>query len=299
MDYLMPSKQDKMPSEQDIEFVESNIETIDLAFHEWVDKNLNISTNSNKGWKKVPVLWQGQERAFQVKNEKELRDSVGKLILPMITINRESISKNPQFQGAMQAHFPPTSEYKGDYKGGSIAIARRIKQDKTRDFINNDFRKSVLGKTKDDNNEYTGRVKSKKIVYEEVYIPIPVHVTVMYTITLRSEYQQQMNSMVTPFITRIGNINGFTFGKDNNKYEGFIEADFSDSTNRTNLSEEERKFETKVTVKVLGYLIGDGPNNTRPKVTVRENKVEVRISRERVIMDDRRPWAKDDGKYRE
>jgi len=288
-----------MPNNQDIEFVESTIETIDLAFYEWVDQNLNISARSNKGWKKVPVVWQGQERAFQIKNDKELRDSVGKLVLPMITVNRESINKDPRFKGGMQAHFPAHSAYDGDYKGGAIAIARRIKQDKTRDFVNKDFRNSIHGKTKDGQDEYTGRTKSKKVVYEEVYVPIPVHITVMYTITLRSEYQQQMNTMVTPFITKIGNINGFTFGKDNNKYEGFIQPDFSDSNNRTNLAEEERKFETKVTVKVLGYLVGDGPNNPRPKVTVRENKVEVRISRERVIMDDRRPWAKDDGKYRE
>ncbi len=288
-----------MPNEQDIEFVESTIETIDAAFYEWVNNNIDISTNSNKGFKKVPVVWQGQERAFQIKNNKELRDSVGKLILPMITINRDSITKDPQFKGGMQAHFPPTSEYAGDYKGGSIAIARRIKQTKTRDFVNKDFRKSIRGTTKDGNDEYTGRRKSKKVIYEEVYIPIPVHVTVMYTITLRTEYQQQMNTMVTPFITRVGNINGFTFSKDNNKYEGFIQPEFSSSNNRTNLSEEERKFETKVTVKVLGYLVGDGPNNPRPKVTIRENKVEVRISRERVIVGDTRPWAKDDGKYRE
>ena len=292
MDYLMQNN-------IDTEIIESNIETIDLAFYNWVNETLNISTRSNKGWKKVPVMWQGQERAFQIKNNKELRDSVGKLILPMITINRDSIAKDPQFQGGMQAHFPPNSKFAGDYKGGSILVSRRIKQTKTRDFANKDFRNSVQGKTKDNFDEYTGKKTNKKVVYEEVYIPITVHVTVMYNITLRSEYQQQLNTMLTPFITRIGNINGFVFGVDNNKYEGFIQQDFASSNNRTNLAEDERKFETKVTVKVLGYLIGDEQNERRPKTTIRETQVEVRISRERVILDDKRPWAKDDGKYRE
>ena len=105
--------------------------------------------------------------------------------------------------------------------------------------------------------------------------------------------------MLTPFITRTGGINGFTFSKDTHKYEGFIQQDFADSANRANLAEEERKFETKVDVKVLGYLIGEGPNDPRPKVTIRENVVEVRVSKERVVIGDSRPWAKDDGKYRE
>ncbi len=288
-----------MPNE-DIEFVESTIETIDTAFYDWVDNSLNISVNTNGGWTKVPVLWLTAERAYQIKNDKELRDSVGKLKLPLITINRSSISKDPKFKGAFQAHLPQDNLYEGDYKGRSITVTRRIKQDKTRDFRNKDFRRSIRGKTKDGNGEYTGRTKSnKKIVYEEVKIPIPTHVVVKYSILLRSEYQQQMNVMLTPFITRTGQINGFTFGTDNHKYEGFIEQDFADKSNRSNLGEEERKFETKVDVKVLGYLIGDGPNDPRPKVTVRETKVEVRISRERVIVGDSRPWAKDDGKYRE
>ena len=288
-----------MQNNIDTEIIESKIETIDMAFYNWVNETLNISARSNKGWNKVPVVWQGQERAFQIKNNKELRDSVGKLILPIISINRDSIAKDPQFKGGLQAHFPPISRFEGDYKGGSILISRRIKQEKTRNFANKDFRKSIKGKTKDNEDEYTGKKQNNKVVYEEVYIPIPVSVTVMYSITLRSEYQQQLNTMLAPFITRTGNINGFVFGIDNNKYEGFIQQDFASTNNRTNLSEEERKFETKVTVKVLGYLIGEGDNEPRPKAIIRETEVEVRISRERTILDDRRPWAKDNGKYRE
>ena len=293
MDYLMPT------STRDIDMMPSTIETIDAGFYDWVNDSLNISVTTNKGWEKVPVLWLTAERAFQIKNNKELRDSVGKLRLPLVTVNRTSIVKDPRFKGGMQAHFPPDSQYPGDYKGGVIPIARRIGQRKTRDFANKDFRRKIKGIGKDGNPEYTGRHDNAKVVYETMTIPVPTHITLMYSIILRSEYQQQMNTMLTPFITRTGGINGFYFEKDTHKYEGFIQQDFSDSHNLTNLAEDERKFETKVEVKVLGYLIGEGPNDPRPKVTIRENAVEFRISRERVILGDSRPWAKDDGKYRE
>ena len=37
---------------------------------------------------------------------------------------------------------------------------------------------------------------------------------------------------------------------------------------------------------LLGYLIGEGPNRERPKLTLRENAVEVKIPREQVIFGD-------------
>jgi len=49
---------------------------------------------------------------------------------------------------------------------------------------------------------------------------------------------------------------------------------------------EERKFETTIEIKVLGYLVGEGKNQERPKIVIRENAVEVRIPRERIIVGD-------------
>ena len=272
----------------------STIETIDTSFYEWVNQSLNISVTTNKGWEKVPVLWLTAERAFQVKNNKELRDSVGKLRLPLITVNRASITKDPRFKGAMQAHFPDQTLYPGDYKGRSIQIARRIKQDKTRNFANKDKAKRLR------NGDETGKYMNKKIVYDEYYVPTPVYMNVSYTITLRTENELQMNDLLAPFIKLRGNSpsNSFFYTIDNHRYEAFIDSTFNENQNSTNLSEEERMFETKVLLKVLGYITSDGVNRNKPKVTKRETVVEVKISRERVISGDKVPWKKKDNKYR-
>jgi hypothetical protein len=50
---------------------------------------------------------------------------------------------------------------------------------------------------------------------------------------------------------------------------------------------------------VLGYLIGEGINRERPKVTIKENIVKIRVSRERVIAGDKIPWKEKDNDYRE
>ena len=267
----------------------SSIETIDLGIFRYVNENLDLHTTTNSGMTKVPVIWTGTERTFQVKNNKDIRDSVGKLKLPLVTINRDSIAKDPNFKGSFQAHIFENS----DHGGGAITRARRIKQVKTRNFANADFSRTVQ------NPQDTGRSDNNKIVYEYLTSPIPTYVTVMYTIVLRTEYQQQMNDLMTPFITRTGQINSFIFEYDGHRYEAFIQSDFSENKNTTALNEDERMFETKISIKVLGYLIGDGPNREKPQITIRENIVEVKISRERVITGDKAPWKKKDKDYRD
>jgi hypothetical protein len=279
-----------MPAKtKEITFMPSTIETIDMGIYQWLDEVLALHTTTNDGFKKVPVLWLGTERAFQIKNDSLIRDKVGKLKLPLITLNRESLVKDPSFKGSFQANVFEKNDYKG---GGSATIARTIRQDKTRNFANADRRRQ------DEIGNETGKGDNKKVVYNTITMPVPTYVSVMYAITLRTEYQQQMNDLVTPFITSTGQINSFLFEKDGHRFEAFIQQDFAENKN-ANLGEEERKFETKVQIKVLGYLVGEGVNREKPKVTIRENAVEIKISRERVIVGDTRPWSRDDFDYRE
>ena len=82
----------------------STLENIDVGFYEYIDEALNLHVTSNGGFKKVPVVWMSAERSFQIKNDVSLRDSSGKLKLPIITVNRMSVTKDPSFKGSYQAH---------------------------------------------------------------------------------------------------------------------------------------------------------------------------------------------------
>ena len=95
-----------------------------------------------------------------------------------------------------------------------------------------------------------------------------------------------MNDLVQPFITKTGNINHFLLNKDGHKYEGFIDGSFSSNSNVEEMGEDERMYETEINIRVLGHLVGEGPNQDKPKVVRRENAVEVKIPRERTILTD-------------
>ena len=273
-----------MPLNETTELMPSTLETIDTAFFNWVNETLDISATSNRGWDKVPLIWVSAERSFQVKNDKDLRDEFGVLKLPLITIERTSIVKDPARKGSFQANVYPTDPT----KGGSITYARRINQSKTADFANADaYRKTARFYSQgkgfgQENFPY----KNEKVVYEFTTVPLPVYINVTYSITLKGEYFQQINEMLTPFITETGQINSFYIRADGHKFEAFLPQDFAQNNNVATLGDSERSFETKIDIRVLGYLMGAGKNDERPRVSFRENAVEVRIPREHTIFGD-------------
>jgi len=276
-------------STREIPFLPSTIETIDVGFYNYINDTLNLHVTSNKGFRKVPVLWLTAERAFQFKNNKDIRDSGGHLILPLMTVNRASMTKDPTFRGSHYAHIYENT----DYKGGATPVASRIQQIKTRNFAGIEASKQTKNKSQ------TGKVDNNKVVFETIELPVPTYVSIMYDVSIRTEYVQQMNTLMLPFITKTGGINNFFFENEGHRYEAFIQQDFSPDTNATNLREGERFFLTKIQIKVLGHLLGEGPNREKPKAIIRENLVDVKISRERTILGDKQPWNDGRGKYRE
>jgi len=265
---------------QEIGMLASRIEDIDYAIVSWIKEDLDLSTITNEGYKRVPVLWQTPERAFQIKNNKDLRvpddHSSGAITLPVVTIERTGITKDPTRKGGYQAHIYSD---KRNGRVGRMTIAKRIKQDKTRNFaVAGNLRTNTSG-TRQENFP---RV-NKKVVIETLSIPIPIYVNLDYKIIVKTEYQQQMNDLTQPFMTRTGQINSFVMRRNGHLYEAFIDQGFNQSNNVANLGEDERQFTSEVNIKVLGYLIGEGNSDDRPIITKTESVVEITYPRETVV----------------
>jgi len=263
---------------KEIGMLASKIETIDYAMVSWLKEDLKLSANTNEGFVKVPVLWQTPERSYQIKHEKSLRDDAGALKLPLIGVERTGITKDPGRKGGFQAHV-----YSEDKNGrtGRWVIARKIVQDKTRNFAAAAGTRAYGNEVKQRNSP---RV-NQKIVIKSLSIPIPVYVNVDYKITIKSEYQTQMNDLIAPFMTRTGQINSFIMKRNGHLYEAFIDQGFTHSNNVSNLGEDMRMFVSEITIKVLGYLIGEGENDDRPIVRVDENIVEITYPQEGIVKD--------------
>ena len=261
-------------SQKEFPLEPSTIENIDLAIYKWLDQELNLFTNTNNGFKKTPVVWVIGERAHQIKSNKGLRDTQGTFILPVITLERTGMNKDLNKKGIIWSALP---EY-NDEKGGALEIGTEIVQDKSSNFARTINKKKF--------NQYNYPRQNNKVVHKSISIPLPVYVTMTYSVEIKTQFQQQMNDLVQPFLTLTGGVNRFFIENQGHKYECFIKGDFSTENNSKNLQEEERNFTTKITIDVLGYLIGQDKNQNKPKVVVRETFVEVKIPRETVIVGD-------------
>lgn len=264
--------------------VASTLENIDMAMYRFVDEEIDVHTTTNKGREKVKVLWLGTERAFQIKNNKELRDGVGKLRLPLLTVSRTSVSRDDDFKGSFQL----TDSYEVINGQDYIPVKTVINQEKTQNFQNSDLHTQTEGQN-------LGKPSSKKVVYETHYIPKPVYITCMFEINIRTEYQQQMNEIVSSFIPE--NKNYVIIANEGYQYEAFIQNDYN-INNSTNLGQEERMFTSKVQIKVLGYITGP-QNGDQSFIVKKESVVEVKVSREKVIIGDSKPWDKSGEKFRD
>jgi len=278
-----------MPSKREKILMPSNLETVDAALYEWINEELGIHATTNEGWKKVPTIWASAERAFQSKRNKDERDDDGTLVMPIITIERTGMVKDLANKGVLGVNIFANR----DYRGGTLQISRRIQQEKTSNFSNADSkRKTGAHSTTSDpsvghgQENFRRRGEEQTAVYEILSIPYPVYLNITYSINLRSEYQQQMNEMVSPFMSRLGGINSFMLRKDGHKYEVFIQPDFSIENNVSSLNADERTYQTKVEMKVLGYIIGEGKNQITPKVVIRETQARFKLARERTILED-------------
>ena len=275
-DFAMLPKGSSELTLKEIGMYSSTIEDIDYSIMSWLKKDLDLYCNTNEGRIKVPVLWQVPERAYQIKNEKDLRDDNNTLKLPLVSIERTNIVKNPEQKGSFQAH---TYSVDKNGRSGRFVIAKQIVPNKTQNFaIASGTRTNTDGKKQ----QFYPR-NNKKIVIRTLSVPIPVYVNVEYKIKLKTEYQQSMNELVTPFVGRTGQINALALQRNGHTYEVFIDQNFTHNNNLSNLGEDTREFNTEISIRVLGYLIGEGPNDNRPIVRVDENVVEYTFPKETTL----------------
>lgn len=265
-------------------FNPSTLESIDRAIFDYIDSEMNIFCDTNEGFLKVPVMFASPERAFQMKSDQLSSHRVAGRVLkyPLISVIRGATTKNPQNKGQYGVSVPPYFDFYK--KGGSIPIARRVVQDKTRDRAN----ATAFKRFGNDSNETynTFPFDNQRVVYETLYIPMPTYLEVEYQVKMVSDYQQQMNQMLTPFMSEFSTPAVFNIEHDGHTYEAFVDPSFANEGNSAAISTEERVFKSTANIRVLGYITGGDKNQKTPNVVVRESAAEIKIARERTIVGD-------------
>ena len=280
----------------DLELKPSTLENIDTALFRFLDEVLNLHSEATSGVKKVPVVFASAERSFLSKRSAEGRDNDGTMNLPMISIERTTVSKD---LNKSTAYYGPTPFFIDSIHGSYIRINKRIVEDKTNNFAVADNIKNSNGVRRTPNGQAHYPSDNKKIVTVSFYVPRPVSINVNYNIAIKTNYIQQMNNLVVPFINIGDYAKMVKISNDGHFYEAFFDGTFATTNTVSNMTTSERTYQTNITVGVIGYLIGEGENQIRAKVIKRENAVELKIPREKVIIGDVQQLPDSSGFYRD
>jgi hypothetical protein len=244
------------------------LEDFDYSIMELIDNDMNIFCNTNAGWSKVPVLFSSPERSFSSKNKEELRDNNGTLIFPIISITRDSIKKPKQRSSIYGFNIP---DFK-DHKKNSVLISTEINHEKT------NLRTRL--KNKKLNNSLNHPSNPDKIVYNLKYVKQPSTLEITYTISIKCNFVQQMNQILSSFLTYTNNINYVTKIRNQNKFEIFLPEDNNFSNTTKDLEEEERFVETDFSILIRGHIIGASDNSGVPNVVIRESCPDIKFGLE-------------------
>jgi hypothetical protein len=261
------------------------IEDVDVALFNLFEKEICLKVSSdNADPRKVPVVFASGEKWALLKKRRALRDKNGSLILPLITIVRNSISQDVGEDITGRGINQQT---------GEIIIRRRLdKSDRNFQNLINRFllrnQKNVatnpdkehlqdqlltdrsIGEDAEDptvkDGAWLADIKTKNI-YETIVVPSPQFCKLSYEISLWTQYTQHMNQLVEQIISsflpqanswKLNTPKGYWFiaNVDGNSYEP--ENNFDD------MSQEERMIKHRFTVTVKAYIFA----GTSPGVNI-------------------------------
>ena len=194
------------------------LETHDKMVLHHIIKNIKPKVIQNNQQIDVPVNIGNRELWETIQYEGYYRDKNGKILVPLIALNRNNIEKNRQYMSKIDSTFPQKAFV------AETSYSSRNRYD----------RFSIL------NN-----VIPQKQLY---VVQVPDYITITYDVSMITNYMFQMNSLVESFMYAENSY----WGDDTYKFKVMIE-NISNSSEFT--VGEERYIRNEFSIKLNGYII--------------------------------------------
>jgi len=219
---------------------------IDTAVLEHIKLNIKPTVYSNTELIDVPVIYAYPERWVAIQKQGFLRDTSGKIITPLIVVNRTDVTKNRNVGRNLDSNY-----------------AQNV---------------HVFEKQYSPKNAYTnfGVLNNQIPVKEMMVVAHPDYVTVTYDLIVYADFVEQLNR-IQEAIQYAEN----SYWGDKRRYYFRVNIDSFPTTVQYS-NEDERTVSSKMSMKLHGYLIPDTINaylshemqyNTKGQVVINENVV--------------------------
>jgi hypothetical protein len=220
---------------------------VDKAVYDFFDKRLSLSVDYGKGRKKASVILAAGERWKLTRDNKNLRDENGTLILPLVSIKRVNIDRTPGSSALAQE--VPYIQVKANRHAKTSNMQNLVEQRRTNGFPQ----------------------PKRNPVDEFLTIPFPDLCTIYYEIIIWTQFQTHMNEMLEKIFYNYDYADSFVlpveydgFKRKGNSYYfvGYRDGSVTPQSNVEEFSAEERIIRYSYNIKVPAYLMLDPKDET-------------------------------------
>ena len=247
------------------------LEDLDRAIFNLFDKDIPLFYMHANQQRKVPVIFATGERFAVLRRKEPLTDKNNAIILPLISIIRNSVENKPQKGMANNMIFPSV-------------IAKRLAEEDTawKQISNKENLLNSLyspGKKTEIEGDLSLQPKLTNNIVEVIEIPPPRYFGASYEVTIWSSFTQQMNAIMETIMSAYTLHPGQQFRVESDKgywFPAFIESAISQDASYSDFSDQERFVKYSFNITATGYIVA--PDILGGKTSLRSFKSAPQIS---------------------
>lgn len=224
------------------------LEDVDKAVFNLYNKDLPFFYDLNGERKKIPVIFATGERFAVLRRKKPLTDKNDALILPLISIVRNSIDQVPSKGMSNNQMLPFVFKRKLSSKDLEYRQLNNFEE-----LDNVDIKKKDIFKKNTNINSQQGAN-----IHEVIEIPPPKYFGVTYEITFWASFTQQMNDMLGIMMNAYTNNPGQQFKIESDKgywFTAFVDSTLNQANNYSDFQDTERFTKYTLNLQATGYVI--------------------------------------------
>lgn len=220
-----------------------DLRTVDESVKNYFEKKIHLTVDSQDGPRVVPIQFATGERWSMSREKKGVRDKNGTLILPLVSIQRINIERNPSLAAMAQEVDHVTISSNPSPKNSILQ----------QNYVNKQRQGLVVN------------VKPQ-VVQELTTVPFPDFCLMTYEVTFWSSYHNHMNEMLQKVFYSYDYADSFVIpidydgknprGRDSSRYfTAFREGDLPSESNYEEFTDAERIIKYSYIFKVSAWLI--------------------------------------------
>ena len=252
------------------------LEDLDFAVFNLFDEQIPLYYELQGERKKVPVIFATGERFAILRRNKPLTDKSGALILPLISISRNSVENVPAKGMTNNQMFPEV-------------LARRISKENIEWRQQNNFEgfESIKHTSSRNKTGYNLMPNTKNNIYETIEIPPVRYFGATYEISIWSSFTQQANRILETIMSAYTINPGQQFKIESKKgywFPAFIDSNFTQDANYADFTDAERYVKFNLNLNATGYILA--PNIENGKVALKSLISSPTISFETLFQNE-------------